>query len=98
MADVQRSEENHKGAFFLEDAGKRVAEMTYSRAYDGTLVIIDHTEVDPSLRGQGIPTKLVAAAVQWARAEKIRVVPLCPFAKAVIDRTTEFQDVLQTPR
>ena len=98
MADVQRSEENHKGAFFLEDAGKRVAEMTYSRSPDGKLMIIDHTEVDPSLRGQGIPKRLVAAAVQWARAEQIRVVPLCPFAKAVIDRTPEFQDVLRTPR
>lgn len=82
MADVQRGEKNHEGAFFLEDAGQRVAEMTYSRSPDGKLMSIDHTEVDPSLRGQGIPKKLVAAAVQWARAEKIRVVPLCPFAKA----------------
>lgn len=96
MAEVQRSEANHKGAFFLEAAGKRVTEMTYSRTPDGKVIIIDHTEVDPSLRGQGISKTLVAAAVQWARAERIRVVPLCPFAKAVIDRTPEFQDVLQT--
>lgn len=98
MADVQRSEENHTGAFVLQEAGKRVAELTYSRGHDGKVMIIDHTEVDPSLRGQGIAKKLVAAAVQWARTEKIRVVPLCPFAKAVIDRTPEFQDVLPTPR
>ena len=98
MADVQRSEGNHKGAFFIEEGGKRVAEMTWSLGPDGNVMIIDHTEVDPSLQGQGISKKLVAAAVQWARAERIRVVPLCPFAKAVIDRTPEFQDVLHTPR
>ena len=82
-----------EGAFYIEQSGKRVAEMTFSRSRDGKLVIIDHTEAAPSLRGKGIPKRMVAAAVDWARAEKIRLLPLCPYAKHVFDRTPEFQDV-----
>ena len=96
--EIQHKDDGKKGSFYIENDGKRVAEMTWSLGPDGNVMIIDHTEVDPSLQGQGISKKLVAAAVQWARAERIRVVPLCPFAKAVIDRTPEFQDVLHTPR
>jgi predicted GNAT family acetyltransferase len=81
------------GAFYIEQDGKRLAEMTYSRGPDGKLAIIDHTEADPSLRGRGVPKKLVAAAVAWARAEKIRLLPLCPYARHVFDTTPGFNDV-----
>ncbi|MGZ6142820.1 MAG: GNAT family N-acetyltransferase [Myxococcales bacterium] len=95
MSEVQRSEDGKHGSFFIEKDGAHVADMTYSRGPDGKLIIIDHTEVDPALRGQGIPRRLVAAAVEWARAEKIRIVPLCPYAKAVFDKTPDLQDVLR---
>jgi predicted GNAT family acetyltransferase len=57
-------------------------------------VILDHTEVDDALRGTGTGRKLVAAAVDWARDEELKLLPLCPFAKSVFDKTPEFGDVL----
>ena len=72
--------------------GKRLAEMTYTVA--GSRVIIDHTTVDDALRGTGAGRKLVEAAVQWARAEKVKIIPLCPFAKSVFDKTPDYADVL----
>ena len=66
--------------------------MTYSVA--GTRVIIDHTQVDDSLRGQGVGAKLVQAAVDWARAENARLLPLCPYARSVFDKTPAYADVL----
>ena len=68
--------------------------MTYSAS--STMVIIDHTEVDGALRGTGASGKLVRAAVEWARAEKVRILPLCPFARHVFDKTPEYEDVLAT--
>ena len=56
--------------------------------------MLDHTEVGESLRGQGIARKLVEAAVMWARQEKIKLVPVCPFARAVFDKEPTFHDVL----
>ena len=50
-----------KGAFYIAgEGGAPLAEMTYSRTND-TLIVIDHTEVDPSLKGQGVGRRLLDA-------------------------------------
>lgn len=72
--------------------GERLAEMTYTVA--GSRVIIDHTDVDDRLRGKGAGKRLVRAAVEWARAENQKLMPLCPFAKSVFDKTADYSDVL----
>ena len=84
--------DGNKGAFVIDGDGKRLATMTYSVAGDD-MVIIDHTEVDPSLRGTGAGQALVAAAVAWARDSSRRILPLCPFARSVFERTPEYADV-----
>ncbi len=76
----------------MEKAGKRLAELTYTVA--GSRVILDHTSVDDSLRGTGAGRELVKAAVEWARANDRRLIPLCPYARSVFDKTPEYRDVL----
>lgn len=90
---IQHQEQDAKGAFTIENGGQRLAEMTYSRT-NATMVIVDHTEVDPSLSGQGVGRELLGALVQWARATGTKVVPLCPFAKAQFDKDVAIRDVL----
>ena len=72
--------------------GARLATMTYSLAGDD-IIIIDHTDVDASLRGTGAGQALVAAAVAWARDSARKILPLCPFAKSVFDKTPDYADV-----
>lgn len=83
-----------KGAFTVEDEGERLAELTYSWAGDDVF-IIDHAHVDDRLRGQGVGAKLMASAVAYARERGVGIVPRCPFAKSVFDRTPEYADVLR---
>lgn len=90
--EIQREEHGSKGAFFISAQGKRLAEMTYSKAGD-TRLIIDHTEVSEALKGKGAGKQLVTAAVNFARQQKIKILPLCPFARAVFEKTPEFADV-----
>lgn len=90
--EIQREEHGSKGAFFISAQGKRLAEMTYSKAGD-TRLIIDHTEVSGALKGKGAGKQLVTAAVNFARQQKIKILPLCPFARAVFEKTPEFADV-----
>ena len=89
---IQHEHLGHRGTFFLERDGERLAQMTYTVA--GSRVIIDHTDVDDRLRGTGTGGKLVEAAVEWARKEKAQLMPLCPFAKSVFDKTPAYGDVL----
>lgn len=57
-------------------------------------IIIEHTEVDESLKGQGVGAKLLEALVDFVRTEGIKVIPLCPFANATFKKRTDLQDVL----
>lgn len=91
---VEHQEGATQGAFFIQKNGQRLAEMTYSRT-NATLIIIDHTEVDPSLSGQGVGRQLLDALVAWARATGTKVLPLCPFAKSQFDKDASIRDVLR---
>lgn len=77
----------------MENEGQRQAVMTYTWAGPNKM-IIDHTEVDDSLRGQGAGKKLLMQLVSFAREENKKVLPLCPFAKSVFQKNKDIQDVL----
>lgn len=93
---IQREEDSSKGRYFVQLDGAE-AEMTYSVAGE-RLIIIDHTGVPDALRGRRIGDALVQRGVEDARAEGRKIVPLCPFAKAMIERHPEWQDVLSVRR
>ena len=90
---VEHEEAASKGAFYINKAGQRVADMTYSRT-NATMIIIDHTDVADSLRGEGVGRQLLDALVAWARNTGTKVLPLCPFAKAQFDKDPSIRDVL----
>ena len=92
---IQQKQEGNKGAFYVEENEQLLAEMTYSMT--GTeLMIIDHTDVSDTLRGKNVGYQLVQAAVEYARANHMKILPLCPFANAVFKKKiAEFGDVLR---
>lgn len=90
--DVKR-EDGPTGGRYLVTIDGHTAEMTYSKAGTSRL-IIDHTGVPEALRGKGAGQALVKRAVEDARAAGIKIIPLCPFAKAQIEKHPEWQDVL----
>jgi predicted GNAT family acetyltransferase len=91
--DIQHKEGQQRGNFFIENEGKRIALLSYDKTDDGTLVI-EHTEVDKSLRGQNIGYQLVQRTVEFARSNGLKVSPVCPFAKAIFEKKKEFQEVM----
>ena len=90
---VERQDRENGGRYVTQVEGHE-AEMTYSRA-GATRIIIDHTGVPEALKGMGVGKALVKAAVDDARKEGFKIIPLCPFAKAVLEKTPEWQDVVQ---
>jgi uncharacterized protein len=59
-----------------------IAFLTYERRPDALVLV--HTEVPPALRGNNLGAVLVKAALDNARAEGLRIVPHCPFARAYL--------------
>lgn len=91
--EIQRFEDGTRGGFFVEKDQEKLALMTYSKA-GADKIIIDHTEVDPSLKGEGVGRKLVFASVQYARENDLKIIPLCPFAKSEFEKNEDYADVL----
>ena len=89
---IQHKEDRNEGIFYIEQNGEELAEMTYS--LEKGKMVINHTEVDESLRGKNIGFQLVAQGVEYARQENLKILPLCEYAEKVLQTTEEFQDVL----
>jgi predicted GNAT family acetyltransferase len=90
---IQNKKVGNKGMFYVQQDGEILAEMVYSMAAPDKM-IIEHTEVNDKLKGQNVGKQLVHHAVEFARANNIKIIPLCPFTNSVFKRTPAYSDVL----
>ena len=58
-------------------------------------LIIIHTEVDSKYGGLGIAKQLVNEVVSYARKNNYKIVPLCSYAKTMLNSDEQFKDVLR---
>jgi len=93
MIEIKQIESGTKGFFGAFDGDKEAGRMTYTFV-GNTKMIIEHTEVSDESRGQNIGKRILMEVVNYARENKIKIIPLCPFAKSVFDFTEEIRDVL----
>jgi uncharacterized protein len=65
-------------------------------AYVDTLSqrIFYHTEIDDKFAGRGLASTLIAFALDDTRAAGIRIVAICPFVAAYVDKHEDYDDIL----
>jgi predicted GNAT family acetyltransferase len=80
-----------KSRFELEEQGL-VAFADYR--LDGGRLVIPHVEAPPALRGTGTAGRLMGGVLDEARRRGLKVVPVCPYAAAFIQRHPEYQDLV----
>ena len=90
---IQHKESGSKGAFFIKEEDEMVGELVYSVTHDNQMMI-EHTEVDEDMRGGNLGYELIQKAVGYARSHQYSIIPLCRFARAVLEKKPEFKDVL----
>ena len=82
--------------FYKNDANENlICEILYS-IEDSGMISIDSTFVNDDYRGQGIAAQLVDRVVEMARAENKKIIPICPFAKGMLERNSSlYADVIK---
>ncbi len=85
---------NNEQFYIGDNPEEPLAEMTIVLNGPRQL-IIDHTMVTDELRGEGAGDMLLAEVVKYARENERKIIPLCPFAKARLEKDRDkYTDVL----
>ena len=82
-----------------------VAEMRFEATVEGSLAVVEyareknslvltHTFVPVHLRGRGIAEQLVRAALDYARAQKLTIIPACSYVAQFVARHPEHGDLV----
>ena len=84
----------HKGNEFIATIDDQQAGLIEYSLVNEHTIILAHTEVNDNFRGQGVGQAILKHIIEYARENDIRLIPLCPFTKAEIDKHPEYHDVL----
>jgi uncharacterized protein len=93
--DVTLRDDPERGRFELLVGGELAGVADYHE--QPGLVTILHTEIDPAFEGRGLGSAFVAAMLDDVRAREARVLPVCPFVKAYLQRHRELADLVWRP-
>ena len=85
--------ENNQKIWMENEEGKVIAEIDFPETGENT-VTITHTEVDPSLGGQGIAGKLTEAAAQKIKASGKKAELSCSYAIKWFGKHEEYREIL----
>lgn len=81
--------------FILKTDGNYLVHATFPFFEEG-IVNIDHTFVDPSLRGQGIASEMMHAVMKHLRENQMKVVATCPYAVVWLKKHKEYNDMVRS--
>ena len=88
MIRIENEKQANEGRFALYENDIYAGELTYVFDENHNLVA-EHTRVGEEHKGKGFGNALV----QYARAEKIKVLPVCSFVKKVFERDESLNDI-----
>ena len=89
---ILKLDDKGDGAFYLMDGEEQIGEMAVE--ISGENLTVYHTEVLPKAQGKGYAKKMLEAMVNHARANHLKVIPLCPYVHAQFKRhPQEYADI-----
>ena len=79
---------------FFDSKQKLIGEITFT-SISPTCISIDHTFVHPNYRNQGIARQLLQFVLQLAKQKHWQIVPVCPYAKKVLQSEIQLHPFLK---
>lgn len=79
--------------YVLNDEQKLIVNATFPFIKEG-VVNVNHTFVDPSLRGQGIASTLMFHVYEHLKKQQLKAVATCPYAVVWFKKHPECNDII----
>ena len=92
MSEVVICDQPGFDQYVIELEGARAGFLTYKLAPEK--ISFMHTEVEPSMEGRGLGSRLVAYALDDARRRGLAVLPFCPFVASYIRDHGEYLELV----
>lgn len=90
--DVEQNPAENRFETRIDD---KLSKLDYIQ--DGKNFVITHVGVHPDLRGQGVAGKITQVAIEYAKKNSLRVVPMCSYAAAYVRRHPEYAELTKQP-
>lgn len=87
---VRDNPERHRFEIDLGDGSRAIADYNLLTGK----IMFTHTEVPEAHEGQGVGSTLIRAALASARERGLKVIPICPFFAAYMQKHRDVQDLL----
>lgn len=91
--EVEEGEPPKGRLVLLDESNRELGEMLFRREGE-SIVVIEHTEVDSSLRGKNGGRRFFEGMVGWARETGTQIRSECPFTTKMFEREPSSRDVL----
>jgi uncharacterized protein len=91
-ADITIADQPERDRYVIDADGSRVGFLSYR--LDSDEIALLHAEIQPAVERRGLGSKLVAFALDDARARGLAVMPYCPFVRGYIERHPEYRDLV----
>lgn len=82
------------GYFDMHLGEIEIGQMTFYFP-ESNVMLIDHAEVDFEYNGKGYARRMVAFAVDYARKNHLKIIPVCPYVKREFIKNEFYTDVLK---
>jgi len=92
MADTVEVTNNTVAHRFEVELAGETAFAEYNLVEHG--IILPHTVVPEAFEGKGVASALAKAALGYAREHALKVIPICPFMSAYIQKHPEWHDIV----
>lgn len=88
--EVLHDKKNNRFVINIDGLDSFVEYSVYENVID-----LHHTYTPPQLRGKGLAEKVVRAAIEYAKENKLKVIPSCSYVAAFMQRHPEYSELLK---
>lgn len=85
----------HEAYFYLEKDGNRVGQMDCSLNNEQLIIQETKAQALPEIQFEEEGRLLLMYAINYARENNLKILPLCPFANSVFYKNPNLRDILK---